>query len=201
MGAMLTATVLLASLGVGTATLPAAAAGCTFTFPRTGGVYDEPVVDGDVLCGGPGVDRVVRMEGGAFFGRGGRDRIRRMLGGTFIGGRGGDQVFALRGGTFIGGQGSDRAWWLHLGTFVGGRGPDGVASMVGGSFQGGLDDDLVVGLRGGVFDGGDGDDEVPVCLDSPPAHHLEVELVASQGCTSAMSAHGRPVRSPADEGP
>jgi hypothetical protein len=196
-GAPFAVITLLATLGVGMAAMPAAAADCTYTFPRTGGLYTEPVVDGDLLCGGPGPDRVLRLEGGTFLGRGGRDRVWRLSDGTFRGGSGRDRVrLGVLGGTFVGGSGGDRVLALRGGTFVGGNGPDGVADMHAGRFESGHHDDVVVSLHGGTFDGGAGTDEIPVCLDSPPAVHLNLELIATQSCTSIKPARGTPVRSP-----
>jgi hypothetical protein len=188
---------IVVSLALATGATPTVAAReCTYTFPAAGGTYREAVADGDIICGGPGPDRVLRMAGGTFIGGGGHDGVRRMHGGTFKAGEGADQVVRLYDGTFIGRLGRDRVAWMSGGTFKGGRGPDGVVVMAGGTFDGGLYDDLVVEFFAGTFDGGDGTDEIPVCLDDPTALHLNVEAAARHACAGILSGRGAPVREP-----
>jgi hypothetical protein len=128
-GAVLPAAALLASLlGFGAAPLPAAF--CTYTFPPEGGTYRRTVVEGDVLCGRGGPDRVRRMEGGAFIGHGGNDHVKRMFGGRLTGGAGRDSVDTrMAGGTFLGNKGKDTI-----------RDENG---MAGGTFRGGAAQDTV----------------------------------------------------------
>ena len=143
---------------------PVAAVACTYTFPDEGGVYPYgDVVDGDVLCGGPGNDEVYwYMYGGTFRGSGGNDEIFIMEGGTFDGGPGNDHVFQMHGGTFYGGPGSDSAGEdMTGGVFYGGPGHDGTSDFFAGTIYGGPDSDFVswMGSRA-TLDGGPGDDQV-----------------------------------------
>ena len=195
--ALLVSAFMVVALALATGAAPTVAApGCTYTFPADGGTYRGTVADGDVICGGPGPDRVLRMVGGTFIGGRGHDGVRQMHGGTFKGGEGADLVVRLHDGTFIGRVGRDRVTWMSGGSFEGGRGPDGVVVMDGGRFEGGLYRDLVVQLLAGTFDGGDGTDEIPVCVDDPTAVHLNVEAAARHGCAGILSGQGAPVREP-----
>jgi hypothetical protein len=183
------------ALGIGVAPTVAAPT-CTYTFPAAGGTYRETVSDGDVICGGPGPDHVLRMVGGTFRGARGHDVVRWMNGGTFKAGDGADLVARLHDGDVRGRRGRDRVTWMSGGMFEGGPGPDAVEVMKGGRFEGGPYDDLVLALIGGTFDGGDGIDEVPVCVDEPAAVHRNVDVASTHPCAGILLGHGAPVRGP-----
>ena len=167
---------------------------CTYTFPDGGGrlggdgspdaigfgSHDYPVIDGDVICGGPGDDTVVDMEGGVFYGRGGNDTVIHN-GGVFYGGPGNDSIkpdgdgltsvnsdifyggsgndfVYFNRGLFNSGPGNDRVNYLESGAFDAGDGDDAVDMMIGGIYYGGNGADHVAQMLGGVFEGGAGND-------------------------------------------
>jgi hypothetical protein len=191
--------VLLGSLAAATPVAAAAASDCTYTFPPEGRIYKRTVVAGEVLCGGPGQDRVLRMEGGKFRGDGGRDIVDELVGGTFAGGRWRDEVRVMSGGLFKGGRTYDFVEEFQAGTFRGGRGGDEVDFMMGGEFIGGGGTDHVYALgagtfRGesgndevgeiysGTFDGGGGTDSIYYCYTGPPAVIVNVEAITDERC-------------------
>jgi hypothetical protein len=189
---------LFASLG---SSAPAMAAGrdCTYRFPAEGGTYTKTVMAADVICGGPGDDRVLRMQGGVFMGRRGADSVSKLVGGTFRGGKGPDAAGTLSGGVFRGGPGADLVHSVRPGgTFFGNEGPDYAFALDGGSFFGGANRDGVeeayeassyfMGAAGrdhvdiwweGTFDGGPDVDSARWCFDGVALH---VEHVTTDSC-------------------
>ena len=159
-----------------------AASACTYTFPEEGGRYEGTVLEGDVLCGGPGRDSVERMEGGVFRGNGGRDDVKGLIGGTFRGGDAWDKVRRMIAGTFTGGRGRDQVDMMHGGTFMGRRGADSVWEQTGGSYVGHRGHDRILeGMWAGTFDGGPWgrrgrDEHLEHGPAHPPGHHRSGQL-------------------------
>ena len=198
---------------------------CTYTFPDGGGrlggdgspdaigfgSHDYPVIDGDVICGGPGDDTVVDMEGGVFDGRGGNDTVIHN-GGVFYGGPGndsikpdgdgltsvnsdifdggsGNDVVYFNRGLFNSGPGNDRVNYLESGAFDAGDGDHAVDMMIGGIYYGGNGADHVAQMLGGAFEGGAGNDIATSCT---PARIAAAAVVTS----SPADMSGRPLLRP-----
>jgi hypothetical protein len=146
--ALATSAVLVASVA------PAAAQPCTHII-SVDGPFASTVQAGDVVCGGPGVDQVPAMTGGAFYGKGGHDEVTgTMSGGLFVGGGGKDGVATMEGtAEFKGGRGYDGVVTMSGGIFRGGNGGDAVSSLYSGDFRAGRGNDVVGFQHGGRFFG------------------------------------------------